>query len=418
MSKIKFTVKGGNGAGTWHDQLQAAIARRAWTAAPPGLLQELHTPPRGMPHTTAGPMTPPVTLLQGLTPPSASLEQHRAATASTADPGMLAQLKAMGFGESEAAAALDATGNAGVQQAATWLLDQGSSSNLLGAAAQALPDPVQPPMPLGASGVGVAGILKREERRAAQTDQALDEAFTSLSQLMAKAEEMVRLATAFRERSAAQRPTTPDGGVSEEEQMDDALARELADLGIASPVTRETAGQLYYQELSRQLAAFIEGAVAEAGGMLPLPEVYRQFCRARFTDLVSPDDVLQAVRKFPEVGAPLCLREFSSGVKVVQAAGVDEDARCKTLAELAMRSSTSTSTSTKDTNHDTVDAAPWVAVLGLGVSRAEAAEALRVPLPVAGEYLSAAEEKGLLCRDDGPEGLRFYRNFFPDVKVG
>jgi ESCRT-II complex subunit VPS36 len=26
--------------------------------------------------------------------------------------------------------------------------------------------------------------------------------------------------------------------------------------------------------------------------------------------------------------------------------------------------------------------------------------------------LLTAELKGFLCRDDGPEGLRFYRNFF------
>lgn len=38
--------------------------------------------------------------------------------------------------------------------------------------------------------------------------------------------------------------------------------------------------------------------------------------------------------------------------------------------------------------------------------------ALAISLPVAREHLLTAELKGVLCRDDGPEGLRFYRNFF------
>ena len=31
------------------------------------------------------------------------------------------------------------------------------------------------------------------------------------------------------------------------------------------------------------------------------------------------------------------------------------------------------------------------------------------------EHLAAAEARGALCRDDGPEGLRFFRNFFADA---
>jgi ESCRT-II complex subunit VPS36 len=40
------------------------------------------------------------------------------------------------------------------------------------------------------------------------------------------------------------------------------------------------------------------------------------------------------------------------------------------------------------------------------------AAALGVPLPVAGEHLAAAEAAGMLCRDDGPEDVRFFKNFF------
>ena len=41
----------------------------------------------------------------------------------------------------------------------------------------------------------------------------------------------------------------PDG----EEELDAQTALDLADLGIVSPVTRESAGSLYHRELSRQV---------------------------------------------------------------------------------------------------------------------------------------------------------------------
>jgi ESCRT-II complex subunit VPS36 len=50
--------------------------------------------------------------------------------------------------------------------------------------------------------------------------------------------------------------------------------------------------------------------------------------------------------------------------------------------------------------------------LGRPLTSSDVAAALSVPLAIANEHLLAAEAKGVLCRDDGPEGVRFYRNFF------
>lgn len=53
---------------------------------------------------------------------------------------------------------------------------------------------------------------------------------------------------------------------------------------------------------------------------------------------------------------------------------------------------------------------------GPALSAAGTAAALGVPLAVAQRHLVTAEEAGTLCRDEGgPEGLRFYRNFFAEV---
>ena len=51
------------------------------------------------------------------------------------------------------------------------------------------------------------------------------------------------------------------------------------------------------------------------------------------------------------------------------------------------------------------------------LTASDVASALTIPLPIASEHLLTAENRGVLCRDDGPEGLRFFHNFFTDIAV-
>jgi ESCRT-II complex subunit VPS36 len=53
----------------------------------------------------------------------------------------------------------------------------------------------------------------------------------------------------------------------------------------------------------------------------------------------------------------------------------------------------------------------------VGVGAGDVAESLVIPLILAREYLLMAESKQILCRDEGPEGLRFFHNFFQDISV-
>lgn len=53
--------------------------------------------------------------------------------------------------------------------------------------------------------------------------------------------------------------------------------------------------------------------------------------------------------------------------------------------------------------------------LGPALTASAVASALTVPLAIASEHLLTAEGSGILCRDDGAEGLRFFRNFFTDL---
>lgn len=57
-----------------------------------------------------------------------------------------------------------------------------------------------------------------------------------------------------------------------------------------------------------QLADFLKGPVERFGGLMPLPDVYCLFNRARGAELVSPDDLLAAVKLFPAIGAPFQAR--------------------------------------------------------------------------------------------------------------
>ena len=77
----------------------------------------------------------------------------------------------------------------------------------------------------------------------------MEQAFKDLRALMGKAQEMVTLAERFRGKST----NSADSKGSSEEVMDADMENELIALGIASPVTKSTAGALYHQQLARQV---------------------------------------------------------------------------------------------------------------------------------------------------------------------
>lgn len=187
--------------------------------------------------------------------------------------------------------------------------------------------------------VGVAGIMTREAEKTSQTTANLAAAFQDLDNLMGMAAEMVKLAEKFRgvmgaDGSITLNPSSgssgslaslglaapaagsggggagPDSsggsgisGTSEQLLLDAETQLQLIAMGITSPVTRASAGARYHQELARQLADFLAGPLAKAGGVMMLPDVYCLFNRARGTELVSPDDLLQACDAFPQVRA-------------------------------------------------------------------------------------------------------------------
>ncbi|TXG49186.1 hypothetical protein EZV62_025061 [Acer yangbiense] len=249
--------------------------------------------------------------------------------------------------------------------------------------------------------VGVAGILRKEQQLWESTDKSLQDAFQDLNALMNKAKEMVLLAEKMRQKLLSTSNSTNQDEMGSKEEMQDWLLS----VGIASPVTKESAGALYHQQLSSQvrflrilyndnrLADFVRIPLERAGGMISLIDIYCLFNRARGTELISPEDLFKACSLWEKFDVPVMLRKFDSGVMVIQnKAHSDEEvfARLRTLV----------------TKPET---------LQTGISASDAAMTLGIAPAMAKEHLLTAESKGFLCRDISSDGFRFYVNLFPEI---
>ncbi|KAI8571533.1 hypothetical protein RHMOL_Rhmol01G0127200 [Rhododendron molle] len=285
--------------------------------------------------------------------------------------------------------------------------------------------------------VGVSGILRKEQEMWESTDKSLQDAFQDLNALMSKAKEMVMLAEKMRlkllsgSNNQASVANDEDEMGSKEEMQDWLLS-----VGIASPVTKESAGALYHQQLSRQLADFVKIPLERSGGMINLIDIYCVFNRARGTELISPEDLLQACSLWKNADVPVMLRKFDSGVMVIQNKSYNDEkaSLIKVQNSVVLMSHSDRGTSILSRNaygemleHLTrrqCEVLSGIKSLALkpealqtGISASDAAIMLGIAPAMAKEHLLTAESKGLLCRDVSPDGFRFYVNLFQDIDL-
>jgi len=227
------------------------------------------------------------------------------------------------------------------------------------------------------SKAGVTGIMRIEEKKAKDTDQTLQQAFSDISALMDKAKDMVAIAEKI--------ATTAS---KENKEEDSELRSVLLSMGISSPVTKQNAGSLYHEQLSRQLADWIQRPLDKLGGMIAMTDLYCIFNRARGTEMISPDDLYRACVLFEELNVPVRLRRFDSGVLVVQSLNNSDQAISKQVADAIKISGPQTA---------------------FDIARAK-----NVSIALATEQLLTAERMGAICRDETYEGTTFYLNFFAD----
>eukprot|EP01108_Squamamoeba_japonica_P007104 TRINITY_DN5906_c0_g1_i1.p1 TRINITY_DN5906_c0_g1~~TRINITY_DN5906_c0_g1_i1.p1 ORF type:complete len:306 (+),score=122.07 TRINITY_DN5906_c0_g1_i1:262-1179(+) len=230
---------------------------------------------------------------------------------------------------------------------------------------------------------GITGLMRKAKEDSARANNTLNVAFADIDELMIKAKDVVRLAQKL---SAAQAKAARAGDDSEEAEFRSAMVQ----LGIASPVTKETAGSKYHDELSRQLADWlVKRALKLHNGVLLTTDMFCLYNRARGTQMVSPDDLMRACMLFETLQLPVRLKKFDSGVNVVMAASESDDVITDNmLAQIKKRGP---------------------------LSAFSLSQALDIPLVLAKEQLELAEKKMALCRDETLEGIVFYPNFFPHI---
>ena len=248
--------------------------------------------------------------------------------------------------------------------------------------------------------VGIAGLEQRGLQSRRNNEAVLGSGFEDLEALMSSAKEIVALAEKF----------ATESGTGSSNAL---LSESTTALGMVA--TRDMVGDssntLYISELSRNLAEYVtderRGILRMNGGIVGLVDLWAMVNRARNgVELISPADFHNAAEAWDRLHLPLRLRQFRSGLLVVQPRDWTDE---KTISQLNrwLRS-------LQASPPEVVTPWDWT-VFGCGVTAQEAASRFGWSLGVANEELEMAEEKGVLCREEGIEGLKFWLNGFVDI---
>lgn len=253
------------------------------------------------------------------------------------------------------------------------------------------------------SAVGIAGLEMRGLEARKNNEMVIGNAFEDLEALMASAKQIVSLA----ETLASESGIVANGGSAEASNV---LSQSATALGMVT--TKDMLGSgaenLYLSELARNLAEYLtddrKGILRKEGGIISLVDLWSLFNRTRNgVELVSPSDFEQAARLWEKLKLPVRLRRFKSGLLVVQSNDWSDE---KVIQQLDK----------------------WLQVLrdevpsedllwnwhkyGRAITAQETAHHFGWSVGVAAEELEMAEDKGALCREEGIEGVRFWRNMF------
>ncbi|KAI9142982.1 EAP30/Vps36 family-domain-containing protein [Paraphysoderma sedebokerense] len=251
---------------------------------------------------------------------------------------------------------------------------------------------------------GISGIIKTRDETKRETEDTIDTAFQDLDALMEKAGEMVKLAESISAKLSTSNISStsggPDNGEEETEETKE-FKSYLLSLGIASPVTRSSAGNVYHRELSKQLAEFLEKVLDRHGGVMSLADIYCMFNRARGTALISPSDLITCINLFQSLSLPYTLYTFpTTKFKAILSPRFSDTQFMSRLINYLVPSS-----SASEKIKPTIQNSKFITILDL--SKYE-----NTSTSIAEELLKMAEDKGILCRDETVElGVTWWLNF-------
>lgn len=232
---------------------------------------------------------------------------------------------------------------------------------------------------------GIVGIERGIEEKRKAANESISVAFQDLNKLMVMAKEMVTLS-----KNISNKIREKQGDVTDDETIK--FKSYLLSLGVDDPVTRDAFNSEtdYFRKLATEIALIMEKPLTEVGGIMALTDVYCRVNRARGLELLSPEDFLHACKLLQKLGLSVMLRQFDSGVKVLQLASHSDEAVVEDTLNLLNQSTFLT-------------AENLARILGISVVLAK-------------ERLVTTEKFGKACRDESIEGLRFYVNkFLEDV---
>uniref|UniRef100_A0AC35TIA4 Vacuolar protein-sorting-associated protein 36 n=1 Tax=Rhabditophanes sp. KR3021 TaxID=114890 RepID=A0AC35TIA4_9BILA len=227
---------------------------------------------------------------------------------------------------------------------------------------------------------GIIGIEKKMTEEHNRTHEKISQAFEDMSKLMDQAGNMVKMSKSITDKLRAKKGSE----LSDDETVQ--FKSYLLSLGVADPVTKSTFGNgsNYFAGLAQEISDSLYQPVKDAGGMMTLPDVYCRINRARGTELISPEDLLNACMKLDELKCKIRLHKFDTDVYVLQ------------LEEMSM-------------NNGVGETCEFVERMG-PVTASKLAKEIGISVILAKEKLLAAEEESRICRDDSVEGLAFYTN--------
>ena len=119
---------------------------------------------------------------------------------------------------------------------------------------------------------------------------------------------------------------------------------------------------------------------------MSLIDVYLYYNRMRGSELITPDDLLQATRHFSGIGSKLELREAENGMKIVQLRVMDEEADFDKYCRAAILAKPN------------------------GVAVEDLVRQFGLSLLVARDKLEGYTKRGRLAVDSSVEGVRYYLN--------
>jgi ESCRT-II complex subunit VPS36 len=272
----------------------------------------------------------------------------------------------------------------------------GNLDEQAGFAQNDLPRPTSTP-------VGIAGLEKRGLESRKNNEVVIGTAFEDLEALMASAKDIVALAEKFAVDSGKGPP-----------EASSVFSDSAAALGMVTTKDKLNSGSenLYLSELSRNLAEYLtddrKGVLRAEGGIMSLVDLWAVFNRSRNgVELVSPLDFHKAAQEWEKLSLPVRLRRFKSGLLVVQRLDWTDEKTIqqfrvwfKQLQQVAPAGEVSWD---------------WPS-FGRGINAQEAAQRFGWSVGVAIEELEMAEDRGVLCREQGIEGLRFWSNYLVEDK--